>query len=592
MKNFLSSALGAFVGAFVALFLASVVMTVLSVIMMISSITALNTGNTKSVSIDDNSVLLIDLQGSYPDHGTPEMNFMSMMDNTTQDSFETLVDGLNQAEADSRIKGVVIKADGMSCGAAKAYEIREAIADFKKFSGKWIYAYADQYSQGEYYIASIADSIFVNPQGSISMLGLNSVIPYFKKLMDRIGVKMEVFKVGTFKSAVEPYMLEHISDANTLQTKQFLGSIWNTISSQIAASRGIDVAQINECVENVMALEKADYLIEKKFVDNQLYEFQFEDLIKSKMGIDDDDDVNYVSLSDLAPLAKINGKGNIGIIYAQGEINSGADGECIDYVEINKYLLDAAKDDDIKGVVMRVNSPGGSAFDSEQMWAAIQEFKKTGKPFAVSMGDYAASGGYYISCSADRIFAEPTTLTGSIGIFGMLPNASALAQNVGVNFETISTHDAGIPTVFTGITPQFREGFQRNVNQGYELFTKRCSDGRNMPIDSLKAIAEGRVWTGEDALRIGLVDEIGNLDDAVEWVAAEAGCGDGYYAVTIGEEDEDYFKFFRRYISRNIPFMSVGMSTEAEMVLRERNRVVKMLENSPLQARMLDTYVW
>ena len=590
MKNFFTTALGAFVGTLVAMFLATIIMTIMSIMMFAMSAIAFGSGSKDNVSIDKNSVLLVNLEGGFNDCEDAGNEFLALMGEGETATYDQLVKALDVAAENENIVGVVLKANGLVCGTAKAYEVHEALANFKAKTDKWVYAYGDNYTQGEYYLASVADSVFVNTQGMVNLFGLSTELPYFKKLLDKVGVKAEIFKVGTFKSAVEPYMLEHISDANRLQTEQYLNSIWKRIATGISEGRGVKVADVDAWVDSIVPLQPTDFLIDNKIVDRKLYEFEFEDVLRRTLLLDDDTDINFVSVADAATLftEPDNTDGDIAVIYAQGEINSSADDNAINYNDINEYILDAAEDDDIKGLVFRVNSPGGSAFDSEQMWAAIEKFKATGKPVAVSMGDYAASGGYYISCGANRIFAEPTTLTGSIGIFGMMFNMSTLSKNIGVNFESISTHEIGKLSAFNDMPATVRNRFQQMVNNGYELFTGRCAAGRNMPIDSIKAIAEGRVGTGEMALNIGLVDELGGIEDAIDWVAKEAGI-ETPAIVKPQTGDEDLMKAFRRYIKRS---MRPSFGAEIDAVIAEKERIVDALEKSPIQARMLEQYVW
>lgn len=590
MKNFFTTALGAFVGTLVAMFLATIIMTIMSIMMFAMSAIAFGSGSKDNVSIDKNSVLLVNLEGGFNDCEDAGNEFLALMGEGETATYDQLVKALDVAAENENIVGVVLKANGLVCGTAKAYEVHEALANFKAKTDKWVYAYGDNYTQGEYYLASVADSVFVNTQGMVNLFGLSTELPYFKKLLDKVGVKAEIFKVGTFKSAVEPYMLEHISDANRLQTEQYLNSIWKRIATGISEGRGVKVADVDAWVDSIVPLQPTDFLIDNKIVDRKLYEFEFEDVLRRTLLLDDDTDINFVSVADAATLftEPDNTDGDIAVIYAQGEINSSADDNAINYNDINEYILDAAEDDDIKGLVFRVNSPGGSAFDSEQMWAAIEKFKATGKPVAVSMGDYAASGGYYISCGANRIFAEPTTLTGSIGIFGMMFNMSTLSKNIGVNFESISTHEIGKLSAFNDMPATVRNRFQQMVNNGYELFTGRCAAGRNMPIDSIKAIAEGRVWTGEMALNIGLVDELGGIEDAIDWVAKEAGI-ETPAIVKPQTGDEDLMKAFRRYIKRS---MRPSFGAEIDAVIAEKERIVDAFEKSPIQARMLEQYTW
>ena len=379
-------------------------------------------GKTSSASITDNSVLKLDLNCIVNERYT-EDDFMSIFldSETSTVGLDEILLAIDAAKDDERIKGIYIECNGISAGTASLYEIRNALANFKSESGKFIYAYGDNIPQADYYLASVADSIFVNTIGSIDLRGLAVSIPFYKNLLDKIGVEMQIVRVGTFKSAVEPYILTEISEANKLQYETFISNIWGNMVNDISNSRGIEPTRLNEMTDSIVFLQETKYLLANNLVDAACYKHEFDDRLKLAVLGDTETEINFVSPTDVANAQKAsNRNGNIAIVYAVGEIyDSGDDG--INSAELSKTILEIANDDDVDGVVLRVNSPGGSAYGSEQIWDALQKVKDAGKPLAVSMGDMAASGGYYISCGADRIFAEPLTLTGSIGVFGMIP---------------------------------------------------------------------------------------------------------------------------------------------------------------------------
>lgn len=414
---------------------------------------------------------------------------------------------------------------------AQIQSIATALKEFKK-SGKWVYAYGDQYTQGDYIIASVADSLFINPIGMVDIHGLASNTPYFKSFLDKIGVEMQVVKVGTYKSAVEPFILDKMSDANREQQTLYLSQIWNCFVDSVAANRSVSTSEVNEWANISLFSKTADYLVENKVVDKALYRHELDERLAQ---LSDDDDPRLVDFKDY----EFSGNSSkskkhahqIAVLYALGDITEDGEGG-IASERLVPEIFDLIEDDDIEGLVLRVNSGGGSAFASEQIWEALEQWKKrTEKPFYVSMGDVAASGGYYISCGADKIYAHPVTLTGSIGIFGMIPNINPLlSQKLGVNFGEVKTNDGSMPGILKPMTAEQRAAMQGYVDRGYELFTSRCATGRHMSLDSLKAIAEGRVWDGVTAKRIGLVDELGSLDDAVADMASQLNLsGDEYY---------------------------------------------------------------
>lgn len=534
-------------GSFVGVFLALIFFTISSILISFAIFGSM--ANSKGGKIEKNSIMYVKLEGMLNERSSGGNNsLMSLMSNqgATQ-SLSTLIKGLKIAKEDENIKGLYLDCRGMASGMSSLYELREALKNFKA-SKKFIYAYGDEgILQSDYYLVSIADSIFLNPEGMVDVHGLASSTPYMKNLLDKVGVEMDVVRVGTFKSAVEPYILDHMSDANRLQQEHYLGSLWGVISDDIAKSRGIEKGKFDALTDSVMTTMSSKELIQNKLVDHLCYRTEMEDKLRALTDVEKDEDLNLVTAEELLeanddPMGT--GSKVIAVLYADGEIFSGTNNNGGPMPNMNNnvgiYSQDMAKtirelryNDDVKGLVLRVNSPGGSAFGSEEIWKALEDFKASGKPFVVSMSDYAASGGYYISSGAERIFAEPLTITGSIGIFGMIPNASNFINNtLGVNFEEVSTNTNAIAgAIYKPLTDQQRNALQQMVNRGYETFTGRCAQGRKVTQDSIKSIGEGRVWDAITAKQIGLVDEFGGLEAAVKWIAKKAKLGDNDYSV-------------------------------------------------------------
>ncbi|MCM1110578.1 MAG: signal peptide peptidase SppA [Clostridium sp.] len=470
-------------------------------------------------SVSKHSVLRIDLNTEISERRSASDEFSSFMaDGRESMPLNTLLAAIRYAETDRDIDGIVIVPSGGGGGMAQTESLVRQLRRFRE-SGKWIYSYGDNYTQGNYWVSSVSDSIFVNPIGSVDVHGLSSTTLYFKSLLDRLGIDIQVVKVGTFKSAVEPYLLESMSEANRLQQEVFLGRMWKRIAGEIAEARDITVAELNSAADSCAYARPLGFLLDNGLVDRAMYAHEFRDFISD---LTDQEDPRYVDLADYISARDIKpfenkGRSKIAVLYATGEITDDS-GDGIVGADMVPMIFDLAEEDDICGLILRVNSGGGSAFASEQIWEALERYKeKTGNPFYVSMSDYAASGGYYISCGADSIFAEPLTLTGSIGIFGMIPCAEKLMKDkIGINAETVATNPSGAyPTLYSMMTPGQRGALQQMVNNGYELFTSRVAQGRHISQDSVKMIAEGRVWDGQTALEIGLVDRLGGLDDAI-----------------------------------------------------------------------------
>ena len=515
------SFLGTVAGIFVSGFLISIGLFILTVMAIVSSATH------SEYSVKDKSILYLDLSREIVEQPA-SLDIMAKLtkDGPSADVLYNIIDAIDAAADDDRIKGIFIDANGSSAGTAQRKAIIDALRRFKK-SGKWIYSYGDYYSQGDYYIAaSASDSLYINPLASVDIHGLGGRMMFFKNLLDKIGVEMQVVKVGTYKSAVEPFILTEPSAASIEQQQLYLGNLWKDIRESIAKGRKVSADSVNAWANSFSFTFDATQIIRKRIADASAYRHEFIDKLKELTDIDKDDDLRLVTPAQyITSKSHKSHKTTIAVLYASGDITeSGKDGIASD--RLVPEILKLAENDDIDGLILRVNSGGGSAFASEQIWEALGEFKEmTGKPFYVSMSDYAASGGYYISCGADKIYAEPVTVTGSIGIFGLIPNIRGLVTDkLGVTTYPISTNPAGAqPDIFAPMTESQRAGMQSYVDRGYELFVKRVAGGRKKTVDQIKAIAEGRVWDGREALRIGLVDKLGGLDTALADMAKELG---------------------------------------------------------------------
>lgn len=468
-----------------------------------------------------NTILHLDLSGSLTERSEEDYKNIVFGSQTNTIGLDDVQKAIRIAKDDANISGIYIETDGLSAGIASLGEIRKALIDFKE-SGKFIYAYSDNMMQSEYYLASVADSVILNPVGSLLLCGLSSEHIFYTKVLEKAGIEMQIFKVGTYKSAVEPFIATEMSRANREQTRIYIESIWNDMVNSIAESRHLSAEQVNEYANTMMLTTEAEKLVGYGLIDALMYRPQMEAFLKMRLGIDENKSLAMASVKEVISIPQVEkkAKDQIAIVYAVGEID-GSDGSGVNTQKLVEDLVKIAQDKEIKAVVLRVNSPGGSAFGSEQVWAAVEEIKAKGKKVVVSMGDLAASGGYYISCNADRIFAEPTTLTGSIGIFGMIPCAEELlTDKIGLRFDNVKTNKfSQVVSLNRKMTAEEKANFQAYVNRGYELFVSRCAEGRGMTTEAIKKIAEGRVWDGRTAQTIGLVDELGGMDAALAWVA-------------------------------------------------------------------------
>ena len=472
--------------------------------------------------VNDNSVLVLDLNGVMQERS--EDDFYGFLTGGEMSSLglDDLTEAVEKAKADDNVKGIYIEA-GMFApdGPASVQALRDKLVDFKK-SGKWIVAYGDQYTQSAYWLCSVADKVIVNPEGMVDWHGLCTETMYFKDLMAKFGVKMQIAKVGKFKSAVEPFFADKMSDANREQISVYLNGIWGNVVKDVAQSRKLDAKTLNAYADSLVTFASADELLKMKLVDQVAYYDEVRADIKKRLDLDEDDNISQVSVKQMcAQPNKNKADDRIAVYYAYGDIVSDtqggmSEGASICSANMVPDLEALMNDDDVKAVVLRVNSPGGSAYASEQIWRAVTRLKAK-KPVVVSMGTYAASGGYYISCAANYIYAEPTTLTGSIGIFGMFPDVSGLlTDKLGLKFDQVKTNKySNFGTSSRPFNEEEMQYLTNMIDRGYKTFTKRVSDGRKIPVERVYEIAEGRVWLGQDALKIKLVDGIGGIDQAV-----------------------------------------------------------------------------
>ena len=509
--RFLGNVLATIIGLFVFLML-----FVFGIIL----IAALLGGDSEEITVKSNSVIELNLEHIKNDFaGKYKDPWMEILSDGEKVGLSDIINAIQSAKTDGDIKGISILNNKSGLGMAQRKALRDALEDFKK-SGKFVMAYANSYSQKEYYLNSVANTIYLNPVGDLDFKGLSAEMMFFKDFQDKTGVKMEVIRHGKYKSAVEPFLDNKMSDANREQTLSLLNSVWNSVTADISKSRNISVAKLNEIANGLLArtpkMAKAE-----KLVDVVAYEDVYHDAIRKALKVEKDKDYNKVSILDYArkmttTSADFDTKDKIAIIYAQGEIMSGeGDVNTIGEGSMRRSLIEARKDKDVKAIVLRINSPGGSALTSDLIWREIELTKKV-KPVVVSMGNYAASGGYYIACNANKIFAENNTITGSIGVFGMLPNFTQLATKIGLHSEQVKTHEnAAEYSPFLPLEEKFKAVTLEGVEHIYKTFVSHVAEGRKLSFAQVDSIAQGRIWSGSQALKIGLVDKIGGLDDAI-----------------------------------------------------------------------------
>lgn len=518
MKDFFKNVLATAVGVLLVGFITGFFMVVSLVGMALSQ--------SETAPVADNSVLVLRLTGSLSERANDDMLASLFGDRIPKLGLATMTEAIRQAKESDKVKGIYIEAGAFAPDSyASLAAIRRELEEFRK-AGKWIVAYGDSYTQGAYYLASVADKIYLNPQGQVDWHGLGSEPVFVKDLLAKLNVRMQVAKVGTYKSATEMFTGEKMSDADRQQTTAYLTGIWQNVVSAVGKSRSLTAQQLNAYADSLVSLAAPQDYVRMRMVDGLLYTDQVRQAVKKKLGLSPDDEIPQVSMSDLLAAGPEDKKGDeIAVYYAVGDIVDGVVAmpsreSVIDAQKVCADLQDLAKDKDVKAVVLRVNSPGGSAYASEQIWHQVMELKKV-KPVVVSMGSYAASGGYYISCPANWIVAEPNTLTGSIGIFGMFPDVSGLLrEKLGLKFDEVKTNKYALfGTRSRPFTADELSHLESYIDRGYKLFRQRVADGRRLKVDQVEQVAQGHVWLGQDALRVGLVDQLGGVEVALRKAA-------------------------------------------------------------------------
>jgi len=571
-----------------ATFLGGLVAAILLIIIGVSIIAGLMAMGNEEVKIEEKTLLHLNLNGPIVGRsGTNPLDELmeSFSDDPKTEGLNQILANIDKASKDKNISGILLEAGMINTGYATVEEIRNALIQFKK-SGKFIYSYASIYTQKAYYLASVADKVYLTPGGMIEFKGIYSQHVYFKGALDKLGVEVQVFKVGKYKSAVEPFITDKMSDAAREQTQVYIGAIWQNVLKEIAEARQIDASQLNLMAEKMMMFQDPQQLVDSKMIDGLKYKDELIDELKSKLKMASGDDIKIVEnkkyVNAFAEGEKIEfAKDKIAVIYAEGEIDGGgSDGIKSD--ELSKTIRKARRDNAVKAIVLRINSPGGSALGSEIIWREVKLAQQT-KPTVVSMGDYAASGGYYIACAADSIVAQPNTLTGSIGIFGMIPNAQGLLNKVGITFDGAKTNTyADMPAFDRAFTPAEKDLLQAYVERGYSLFTSRCADGRKTSQVFIDSIGQGRVWAGQNATSIKLVDKLGGLNVAIE-TARKMAKLDKYRIEELPEIKDPFAAFFgeatndaKGWAAREI------LGADAELF-----KTAQSLRNAyPIQARM------
>lgn len=541
-----------------------------------------------SVTIKDNSVIELDLSQIQYDYAG-KVNFKDFdYTSAEHDGLSDVIEAIEYAKTDDKIKGISILNNVSELGVAQTKALRDQLEDFKK-SGKFIYSYSDVYSQKEYFLNSVANKIYINPIGEFEFKGLSAEIMFFKDFEDKSGLKMEVIRHGKYKSAVEPFLENKMSEANREQTSKLLNSIWNSVIVDISKSRKIPTDRLNQIADGLLA-RTPEMAKKEKLVDVIAYEDGYHNDIRKALQVDADEDYNSVSILDYANEVAISNvdfssKDIIAVIYAQGEIGSGeGDVNVIGEGSMRRSLQEARKDKNVKAIVLRINSPGGNALTSELIWREIEMTKKV-KPVVVSMGDYAASGGYYIACNANKIFAEANTITGSIGVFGVLPNFSEAAKKIGISTELVKTNtNASDYSPFKPLDENYRGFAQESVERIYSIFLQRVAEGRKLTTAQVDAIGQGRLWSGQDALKIGLVDKIGGMDDALK-EAAKLGKTTKYRTKNYPEIDKEFGDILSQF----------GLAQSKESIIKESigaenyevlKHVKQMTSQKGIQARM------
>jgi protease-4 len=534
-------------------------------------------GEAEGVAVKSNSVIELNLEDIQNDYaGKYKDPWVTIFSENKKVGLTDIINAIEEAKTDDDIKGISILNNNSTLGMAQSKALRDALGDFKK-SGKFVMSYANSYSQKEYYLNSVANTVYLNPVGDMDFKGLSAEIMFFKDFQEKSGLKMEVIRHGKYKSAVEPFLENKMSDANREQVTALLNSVWTSIVTDISKSRNISVAKLNEIANGLLA-RTPEMAKAEKLVDIIAYEDVYHNAIKNILKVAKDEDYNKVTILDYAKNVattskNIDGKDEIAIIYAQGQIMSGeGDVNTIGEGSMRRSLQEARKNKNVKAIVLRINSPGGSALTSDLIWREVELTKKV-KPVVVSMGNYAASGGYYIACNANTIFAENNTITGSIGVFGVLPNFTPLATKIGIHTEQVKTHEnAANYSPFVPLDEKFKAVTLESVEHIYKTFVTHVAQGRKMTFAQVDAIAQGRVWSGSEALKKGLVDKIGGLDDAIH-EAAVLGKTKNYSTQNYPEYEKNF-----KDILESLPFGNSKADFIKEEIGEENYKIMEQIK--------------
>lgn len=584
MKDFLKIMVASAVGFLIA----QILIGFIAMMMFVGAAgSVFSSMSTEKFTLQTNSVLNLRLDGTIEERIAEPDPFTSMLSSQYPSAMglNDIVSAIRKAKSNDNIKGIYLDSRMVYASMATLKEIRDELEKFKE-SGKFIVSYSDSYTQPGYYLSSVADKVVINPQGMLDLHGLSSTPIFFKDALDKLGIEMQIFKVGTYKSAVEPFTQNEMSQANREQVTSYLNDAWSFLRSDFAQARSLTIDEIDAAANNMPLLQTTDFLLSANLVDTVLYETEMKDYLRELLDIEKDKKIPSATVTNMKSVKTrtVQKTGNtIAILYANGNIISGNGSTGIQDKYMVSEIEKLRKDKDIKAVVFRVNSGGGSAYASEQIWKAIGDLKEE-KPVVVSMGDLAASGGYYISANADRIVAQATTMTGSIGIFGLIPNFEGTTEKIGIHSDVVKTNDFAD---FGNLTRPFNErekvAMQNYVEKGYDLFLTRCAEGRNMDKDTLALYAEGRVWTGNQAKEIGLVDEIGGIERAIEIAADLANLGKSYVVFEypkLSSPIEELFNPAKEELALKTMKEILGESFEMFMLLRD------IKEQDYIQARI------
>lgn len=538
MKQFIITVLGVIVGGFILLVLPFIM------IIMFAGIASIFTPSGEK----DNSLLVYDLSTIVEDRKADDpMSVLKVAygENSGSLGLNQVIAALDQAASDDKISALMLTGDESGANYSTMKEILPYIEKFKE-SGKSVYYYNESTSQSALYLASAADAVYVMPEGSVAIYGLQSTNMFYKGALEKFGLNMQVIRHGKYKSAVEPYMLDKMSPASKEQTQRMVDIIWSDVKTTIAENRGIDPKVIDEYADK-LDFVTTESALRDNLIDSVMYRDEFISMLKEELGVDEKDDINSISIAEYNTTTS-DPTGSVAVIYAEGEINAGSnegDQQNIYGDDLARTIRKARRDDKIKAIVLRVNSPGGSIEGSEVIWREVKSAAAV-KPLVVSMGEYAASGGYYISCPADKIYAENTTLTGSIGVFGVVPCVEKAANSIGITFDSTKSNKSGMPSLVNPLDEIQMDYLQKSIEHGYATFIGHCASGRHTTTEHIDSIGQGRVWTGEDALKIGLVDEIGTLNDAIEYAAAQAELGDDYSVRELPSLDDSFTSMMKK----------------------------------------------